>query len=102
MFVRLTFARFVPETTKEAVLIFLKEISPVVRHQKGNIAIRLLEPVEPSDDFISVTEWETEADADAYEASGTYKEMLALLDGHFARPPIRKNYNVDEAVIIWE
>ena len=99
MFVRLTFVKFAPESVTEAKRIFRTEVVPVVRKQKGNIGIRLLEPGELSDDFISVTEWETQADADAYSASGTYKQLVDLLKGLYAKAPVLKTYHSEEILI---
>lgn len=99
MFVRMTSIKFTPETTKEAKRIFMQEVVPVVRKQKGNVTIRLLEPTEPSDEFISLTEWETKADADAYESSGKYKELVGLLKGYFTQAPILKTFRVEEALV---
>ena len=37
----------------------------------------LLEPVDGSGEFISFTSWQDKADADVYESSGKYKELVA-------------------------
>ncbi|HYC29237.1 MAG TPA: antibiotic biosynthesis monooxygenase family protein [Chitinophagaceae bacterium] len=99
MFVRLTFVKFTPESVKEAKRIFLEDVVPVVRKQKGNISIRLLEPTELSDDFISITEWTTKADAEAYETSGTYRQLVALLNNYFTKKPVLKTYHVEDVLI---
>jgi heme-degrading monooxygenase HmoA len=92
MFVRLTYVQFVPENASEAKRIYMEQVAPVVRRQKGNLVARLLEPTELSDDFISLTEWETEADADAYEASGKYKELVGLVKDYLTKPPVLKTF----------
>src|SRR4051812_33625155 len=99
MFVRLTFCKFSPERIKEAKKIYNDEIVPVVKKQKGNLGIRLLEPIELSDDYISVSEWKTKADADAYVASGTYKKLVSMLDSFFTKSPSIRSYNVAEAKV---
>ena len=99
MIVRMTFVKFAPESLKEARRIFMKEVVPVVRKQKGNISIRLLEPTELSDDYISLTEWQTQADADAYGKSGTYKKLVDLLSGHFTKAPVLKTYQVEDVLV---
>jgi heme-degrading monooxygenase HmoA len=99
MFVRLTFCKFLPEHRKEAKQIFLEQIAPAVKKQKGNLRIHLLEPADKSQDFISMTEWKTKEDATAYEASGAYKKLVAKLDGYFAKAPELKTYYVEPAVV---
>ena len=99
MFVRLTFVQFAPESAKDAKRIFMQDVVPVVRKQKGNISIRLLEPTELSDDYISLTEWETKADADAYGNSGTYKQLVGLLNSYFTKAPVLKTYQVEDVLI---
>ena len=96
MFVRLTFCKFTPESINEALNIYKKEVVPVVSKQKGNIGIRMLEPVDKSDDFISVTEWSTQADADAYESSGLYKSMVGKIVDLVAKPPVLRSYHAQE------
>jgi quinol monooxygenase YgiN len=99
MFVRLTFCKFAPESVEAAKSVFMKDVIPVVRKQKGNINIRLLEPTELSDDFISVTEWESQADADAYGKSGPYKELVNLLNGYFTKAPVLKTYQAEDVPV---
>ena len=99
MFVRLTFIKFSPEALNEAKRIYKQEVIPAVRKQKGNVNIRLLEPTELSDDFISVTEWESKADAEAYDASGLYKQLVSRLKDHFTKPAVLKTYTAEEVLI---
>ena len=99
MFVRLTFVNFSPENIEAAKRVFMKEVVPVVRKQKGNINIHLLEPTELSDDFISITEWESQAYADAYQASGTYQQLVALLKDYFTKKPVLKTYRAEDVLI---
>src|SRR5881396_3864948 len=57
MYVRLTYLSFLPEKSEEAKTIYSNEIVSVVKQQKGNLDCRLLEPVKPTDEFISMTVW---------------------------------------------
>lgn len=95
MYVRLTFCKFLPDSINDAKTIYTQEVIPVVKQQKGNIGIYLLEPAEKADDFISLTEWETKADAEAYERSGVYKEMLQMLESFFGKSPLLKSYSTE-------
>ena len=96
MFTRLTYLKPVPNRLDEVKKIFNDQIVPVVRSQKGNLGIRLLEPVEKSDDFISITEWENEAVAKTYDTSGKYKELVGKISDLLAKEPVLKQYRVQE------
>ena len=97
MIVRLTFCKFFPERIAEARKVYNEQVIPVVRRQKGNLGCRLLEPSIKTDDYISVTEWKTKADADAYHTSGIYKNLVGKMDGFFMKQPELKTYRVEEA-----
>lgn len=101
MVVRLTYINFLPERAEKAKRIYNEEIVPVLRKQKGNIDGRLLEPTDPGDEYISMTTWETKADADAYHSSGVYKQLVDKVRNDFSKDPVLKVYtteNVLEAV----
>jgi heme-degrading monooxygenase HmoA len=46
------------------------------------------------DEGYTVTLWEAEEDAEAYESSGAYREQVAKLGATLAEPPTRKIYKV--------
>ena len=94
MHARLTFITIPSEKTEDIKRIFNGEIAPVVKAQKGNIGIRLLEPTNATDEFISLTEWESEADATAYESSGTYRALVDKIKDIYTSRPVLKTYNV--------
>ena len=93
MVVRLTFCKFLPDKIVEARRIYNEEIIPVVKKQKGNLRIFLLEPVDTADDFISVTEWKSKEDAEAYNKSGLYKSLVNKLEKVFMKQPTIRVYN---------
>lgn len=99
MFVRLTFCKFDPARIKDAKKIYNDEIVPAIRKQKGNLNIHLLEPTEKSEDFISVSEWKTMADAEAYHNSGLYQKLVGKLKAYFTKDPVLKTYNVEEVQV---
>lgn len=99
MIVRLTFCKFIPEKVAEARKLYNEEIAPVVRKQKGNVGCHLLEPSSKTDDYISLTEWKTKTDADAYHSGGVYKKLVNKLDGYFVKQPELKTYSVEEAKV---
>src|SRR4051812_29992125 len=97
MFARLTFCKFAPDRIKEARKIYLEELTPIIRKQKGFLNVFLLEPTDKSEDYISITQWKTKADADAYESSGIYKKLVNKLEGFFTKQPVLKTYNAEES-----
>lgn len=98
MIVRLTYCKFIPDSVEDAKSIYNSEIVPVARAQKGNINIRLIEPVDKSDDFISISEWASQEDAEAYETSGVYKNLVSKLADFWAKAPVLKIYTSEEVL----
>ena len=96
MIVRLTSFNVAPAQAEEAKRIYRQEVISAVKKQTGNEDVMLLEPTDGSDEFISVTTWKTQADADAYESSGTYRQLVDKLKGLFSGKPDLKTYNVPE------
>jgi heme-degrading monooxygenase HmoA len=99
MFARLTFLSIQPESIEDLKRIYNDEVVPVVKNQKGNIGVWLLEPTNSADDYISLTEWASEADANAYESSGTYRTLVDKLKDKYKNKPVLKTYNVVETKV---
>ena len=95
MIVRLTYINFIPQNVEQAKKVYREEVVPVVKVQKGNLDCRLLEPMDNSDEYISMTTWETKADADAYESSGKYRELVDKVKKDFAKKPTLKVYTTE-------
>ena len=95
MIVRLTFISFLPQNLAQAKRIYNEQVVPVVRKQKGNIDCRLLEPIEKTDEYISMTTWETKADADLYQSSGVYRDLVEKVRKDFAKDPTLKVYTTE-------
>lgn len=98
MIVRLTFCKFNPDSIDEARKIYNRDVVPVAKMQKGNLGIRLIEPVDKSDDFISISEWATQEDAQAYESSGVYKNLVGKLTDFLAKQPVLKTYTTEDVL----
>ena len=98
MFVRLTYLAFLPGKVDEAKKIYNDEIVPVVKQQKGNLDCRMLEPVDRSDDYISMTVWDNKEDADAYHASGTYKQLVERVQALYSKNPVLKVYSTEKVM----
>lgn len=92
MFVRLTYLQINPEQEQEATKIYNEQIVPTVKQQKGNIDIKLLHPLNEAGEHISYTAWERQEDADAYEKSGLYQEMVGKAKHTFSKPPTLKSF----------
>ncbi|ANE51864.1 antibiotic biosynthesis monooxygenase family protein [Flavisolibacter tropicus] len=100
MFVRLTFLTIQSKDAEKMKRIYIDKITPVVKAQKGNVGIRLLEPVKGENpEYVSLTEWQTAADAEAYEASGTYRQLVDSLKDMYTAKPVLKTYNVVESKV---
>lgn len=95
MIVRLTYINFLSQNVDQAKRIYREEVVPVVKVQKGNLDCRLLEPMDNSDEYISMTTWETKADSDAYESSGKYRELVEKVKKDFAKKPVLKVYTTE-------
>ena len=94
MWVRLTFVKLQKDKVDELRKIYYEEIVPTVKAQKGNVDMYLMEPIDEDEDFISMTSWDNKTNGDAYESSGTYKEMVNKAAFGFAGPPTIKSYEV--------
>jgi quinol monooxygenase YgiN len=94
VWVRLTFGKVKLDKADELRKIYYEELIPIVKARKGCIDIFMMESVETPGELISLTSWESKADGDAYESSGTYQEMLKRVQHTFAETPTLKSYTV--------
>jgi heme-degrading monooxygenase HmoA len=85
--------RGAPGETEEAVLIYLGSAVPMMREQCGFRGGLVLSNPEVDEGY-TITPWETEEDAGAYESSDAYREQVAKLGDTLAEPPNRKAYEV--------
>lgn len=99
MIARLTSFSVPSRNAEEIKKIYAEECLPVIREQKGNLGAWLLEPANPADDFISLTEWITMSDAQTYENSGTYKLLVDKLIGKIDGKPLLRTYSIAEMKI---
>ena len=94
MWVRLALAKIKPESVDEFRKIWNDEVRPIIEKQTGFVNAMFLEPVSEEDDFISCTLWGSKENGDAYEASGTYKELVGKVLHTLAAAPVVKSYEV--------
>lgn len=100
MIARLTFFAVNQKDVEELKRIYNQEIIPVIKTQKGFLGAWMLEPENPKEEFISLTEWVSKADADAYETSGTYKQLVDKVKDKFKGEPKLKVYTAGETKIL--
>ena len=97
MFVRMLFTK-IDADGLEAVraLHYRDEIWGVLARQKGHRFHHLLESVDVPGDGVSVTAWDSREDAEAYERSGTYEELVAKFEQFYTEPARLRSYEVRE------
>jgi heme-degrading monooxygenase HmoA len=95
MWIRLGSFAVVPGRAEELRATYNLDCAPIVRAVAGNLDCYLMENAEERDRCIVCTVWESEADAVAYEASGTAQAIVARVRGFFAGPPTLASYRVE-------
>jgi heme-degrading monooxygenase HmoA len=100
MIARLTFFNVLTKDVDDLKKIYHDEVLPVIKNQKGNIGAWLMEPSKEDDDYLSLTEWASQADADAYESSGTYKALVDKVKKRFNGNPVLKIYAAVDSKIM--
>jgi len=73
--IRLIHIRLDPSETAEAEKVWKTECAPLMIQQKGCISERLLRSRE-AHEFISCSEWESEADIEMYTHSDAHEEIV--------------------------
>jgi heme-degrading monooxygenase HmoA len=97
VFVRMTFTQSDPASA-EAVraLYYRDEVWGVLDRQKGHRFHYLLESVDVPGEGVSVTAWDSREDAEAYEMSGAYEELVAMFTEFYTGPARLRSYEVHE------
>jgi heme-degrading monooxygenase HmoA len=97
MFARLITISVQTDYVEELKRVFNDEIVPFMKSQKGNLGISLLELSDNNDDFISLTQWVSKSDAEAYKLSGTHRTLVDKLKDTYKNKPVLKSYNVGDS-----
>ena len=93
MYARTVTIQLQPGRTEEAVSIYRDSVIPAAKKQHGFKSALLLTDSTSGKAF-SVTEWETEADMKAGEASGYYQEQIAKFGQILKSTPTREGFLV--------
>ena len=72
------------------------EVSGVLARQRGHRFHHLLESVDVPGEGVSVTAWDSREDAEAYERSGTYEELVAKFRHFYTGAARLASYEVRE------
>lgn len=92
-FVRLGSFRVQPGKLDELRRIYLGECAPLVKAEPGNLECCLLESATDGDAVSAFTEWASEADAQAYDQSGTAQRIVGRVKHLFSGPPVLQSFH---------
>jgi quinol monooxygenase YgiN len=84
MFLRILSVSIQPGKIDAFRRIYTDEVIPVLRNLKGCRFAFLTESVEEENKVLCITIWESKEDADAYEKSGRYDELIGKLQHTFS------------------
>jgi heme-degrading monooxygenase HmoA len=93
MHARVTTLHIRPDKVDESVALFEQQIVPVLKAQPGFQGVRLLVN-RASGDGLAISQWNSEAEGQAYEASGTYRQLVGMVAANFSAPPSLATYEV--------
>ena len=96
-FVRMTFTKIDPACAEAARALYNSaEVSGVLERQKGHRFHYLLESVDVPGEGVSVSAWDSREDAEAYETSGAYEELVAKFVPFYTGAARLASYEVHE------
>lgn len=75
--IRLIYIKIEPEEREQAMALWKTECAPLMIKQKGCISEKLLKATDDSGEYISYSEWESEADIESYRTSDDHREIVA-------------------------
>jgi heme-degrading monooxygenase HmoA len=92
MYARVTKIRFTPEMKAEVSSV-AQGLAPILRRQRGFESLQVL--TDPnSGEGIIVSFWETEADAEASEATSSYIGQMSMMSSFLHESLVPKTYEV--------
>ena len=93
MHARVTTVQLRPDTLDASIDLYQQELLPVIKAQPGYQGVYLFTD-RATGNGVSITLWTSEADAQAYETSGIYRQLVAKLAANFAASPTLATYDV--------
>ncbi|HEY7851217.1 MAG TPA: hypothetical protein VIC27_14200 [Ktedonobacterales bacterium] len=93
MHARVTTVSVQPDKVAETTRIYNESILPAIKAANGNHGVFLLIDYA-SGKGISITLWNTQADGEAYDSSGAYREQVGKASPFFSAPPTLATYEV--------
>ncbi len=93
MFARVTTVDVQPSNADQLSNIYQANVLPVIKAQQGNQGVYLLVD-RATGHGISITLWDSLANAQAYESSGSYREQVAKVAQFFTSAPSLATYDV--------
>jgi heme-degrading monooxygenase HmoA len=91
--IRLIHIRIDPAAGAEAERVWKTECAPLMIQQQGCVAEKLLRGRDGAE-FISYSEWESEADIERYRASDVHKEIVRHTRGLKGAEAVVKLYDL--------
>jgi heme-degrading monooxygenase HmoA len=92
MYARVTNILFPPEMTAEMSSV-AQGLAPILRRQRGFEGLQVLIDSNTGEGII-VSLWETEADAEASEATSSYIGQMSMMSSFLHEPLVPKTYEV--------
>jgi heme-degrading monooxygenase HmoA len=93
MHARVTTVSIQLDKVAETTRIYNESILPAIKAASGNRGVYLL--IDPaSGKGMSITLWNSQAEGEAYDSSGTYREQVAKVAPFFSAPPSLATYEV--------
>jgi heme-degrading monooxygenase HmoA len=93
MHARVTNVSVQPDKVAETTRIYNESILPAIKAASGNRGVYLLID-STTGKGLSITLWNSEADGQAYDSSGTYREQVSKVSAFFSAPPSLATYEV--------
>lgn len=84
MIMRLLQVKIKPDLLSEVRQMYDEKAMPILRAVPGCLYASLIQSVDRADECMSLTLWETREQADAYEQSNVFKELITEAQPYFA------------------
>jgi heme-degrading monooxygenase HmoA len=96
MFVRVGTFEVKPGSLPDLLERYDAVCAPLVRSAPGSVDCFVAQPADDTSPVAVCTVWQSEADAQAYESSGTAAHVVSQVREFFAGPPQLLSYRVRE------